>query len=489
MRTAKALQKIKHIKHVKRAIKFHEASKTRRAAVFKERVEIREARVAAQNYEKKWTRGDVKRARHNHKEDWLLGPLRPNRAVGELAETYGVMTVEQLQFPRVAVAAQREKNKLREKAGLELEWPIVVEDRKLFPIAENDRVVVIRGKAMNTIGIVKDINKDTHRVTLKDSNKVCRNRIFTKYSISWNTLQVYVRSDMFGAIDEGQELKHSFDFPFDVNDLRLVVPMTVTEIRDGHPVNVRQDVIVDNLRLELYTKGIDPYIGERTRENTIPPDNYIDPRTNEPIYHRYIAGTRQLIDWPLEKSIEDMGLPEEVAKQGNEGGRGWGTLIRDGASRVLSLSQWRRRQPTVMQSGLFFKPKPKEPVEEPSGSEHEPEEYQERNALYRPRNIQPKEFITRSYLPESSQIDKSPLDTPSQEEQRSTKELEARTKPRIVKTPQQVVWEYEAQQRRKTTFTSHTQRPGLEVSLLEAIGKHMEKNGVKINAEEDTSGP
>ena len=265
--------------------------------------------------------------------------------------------------------------------------------------------------------------------------------------------------------------------------------MEVTEIRDGHPVNVQQDVIVDNIQLELYTKGIDPYTGERTRENTIPPDNYMDPKTNEPIYHRYIAGTRQLIDWPLEKSIEDMGLPEEVAKQGNEGKRGWGTLIRDGASRVLSLSQWRRRQPTVMQSGLFFKPKPKEPVEELSGSEHEPEEYQERNALYRPRNIQPKEFITRSYLPESSQIDKSPLDTPSQEEQRSTKELEARTKPRIVKTPQQVVWEYEAQQRRKTTFTSHTQRPGLGVSLLEAIGKHMEKNGVKINAEEDTSGP
>jgi large subunit ribosomal protein L24 len=192
MRTAKALQKIKHIKHMRSAIKHHEATRAKKEPIFKERFDGKQARLQEEHYHAKFTRGDVKKAKRNYKEDWALGPLRPNRAVGENAELYGAMEKDQLRWPDVPVPTQRMRNKLREKAGLDPEWPIVIDDRKVYPFVKGDRVVVIRGKEMNKIGIIENINEDAHMVELKDVNKVRSGSIFSMFPAA-RTYQLQAR--------------------------------------------------------------------------------------------------------------------------------------------------------------------------------------------------------------------------------------------------------------------------------------------------------
>lgn len=480
MRTAKALQKIKHIKQIKSSIKYHEAARAKKAPIFQERFEGTQARLRKEKYDAKWIKGDIKIARRNYREDWALGPLRPNRAVGENAELYGALDKDQLRFPEIPIATQRMKNKLREKAGLDPEWPIVVEDKRLYPIVKNDRVVVIRGKEMNKIGIVENISEDSHMVELKDVNKA------------------YVDSSIFALSGSPEEKpKREFNFPFNVNDLRLVVPMSVTEIHDGRPVKVQQDVIVDKVVLEKYTRGLNPYTGERSHNNVILPEHRINPKTNEPVYHRYIAGTRHVIDWPLDKSVAEIAPPEAEAeaKAEPEESQGIAATVRNFTSKIFNPRSRRRQQ--TLESGLFSKSKKEEAVETPIEVEAESlDQYREREPLYTPKEIERKSL--RYNIEETSSenvINPAALTSPRSKDQTPakfrkdkpiSKKLKVKTKPRITKTPQQVIWDYEARQRRKTTFTHHNQRPKLDVGLLEAIGMHMEKNGVKAVPKKST---
>jgi large subunit ribosomal protein L24 len=287
-----------------------------------------------------------------------------------------------------------------------------------------------------------------------------------------------------------EDAKREFDFPFNVNDLRLVVPMTVTELHDGRPVKVQQDVIVDKITLERYTRGVDPYTGTRTYKNTIPEEHRKDPKTDLPIYHRYIAGTRHVIEWPLEASVDDLGVPEEEATNTPEESRGIGGSVRKGLS-VLASPFSRTRARPALESGLFSKSKKPED-DTLAAAEEEANEYRPRQPLYTPKEIE-RESLPYSDVaeaPEHSAPQDQLIDTAdilsrqqssakAQEDRAASDELKIRTKPRILKTPQQLVWEYEARQRRKTTFVHHNQRPKLPVDLLTAIGMHMEKNGVK----------
>ncbi|KAF2704774.1 hypothetical protein K504DRAFT_537787 [Pleomassaria siparia CBS 279.74] len=477
--TAKALQKIKHIKHVKQAIKYHEALRARRDTEFKEDFDRRQRERAKRDYDARYTRGDVKNARRNYREDWAMGPLRPNRAVGINAELYGAMGRDQMQYPQIHIESQKMKNKLREKAGLDPEWPIIVDDKMVYPIAKNDRVVVIRGKEMNTIGVVQEIHEESHMVQLKDVNKV------------------YVDSSIFTlASQEADSPKRAIDFPIPINDLRLVVPMTVTEIRDGRPVNVQQDVIVDNVVLEKYTEGVDPYIGARARSNTIPDEHQLDPRTKNPIYHRYIAGTRQLIEWPSDSSVEETSSPEEEVE-------------------IDTPSKWNplnlikgRSKPAVLESGIFSRSK----AEAPEVPEEEAYEESPRESLYKPGGIQREPLLPRpsTYsrphgksshpnqasthenvsLEELNYPDSSDnLSDPAEiEDTRQVTETPAvQLKPRITKTPQQVIWDMEAEKRGagkdgKNPFVHHNQTAYIPPSVLQVIGMHMEKNGIKLTS-------
>jgi large subunit ribosomal protein L24 len=118
----------------------------------------------------------------NAKEDWKLGTLRPNRAIGPDAEKYGALKGAQIQKPEIPVKTQKNRNAVREKKGLELEYPLVVDDKKYFPIVKDDRVVILKGKDAGKIGVVQELVPRTHDVVIKDMNMVCSTLLYYSYS-------------------------------------------------------------------------------------------------------------------------------------------------------------------------------------------------------------------------------------------------------------------------------------------------------------------
>ena len=89
--------------------------------------------------------------------------------------------------------------------------------------------------------------------------------------------------------------------------MRLVAPYRITTTdKDGNEVQTWTDVVVDNILMERHTTGIDPFtkMDHGTRE--FPEEHRFDPETGFPVFNRYIAGTRQRIQWPWETV-----LPEE----------------------------------------------------------------------------------------------------------------------------------------------------------------------------------
>jgi large subunit ribosomal protein L24 len=123
-------------------------------------------------WEHEHVKGVRKQALANAKEDWKLGPLRPNRAIGPDAEKYGALKAAQIQKPEIPVKTQKNRNAVREKKGLELEYPLVVDDKKYFPIVKDDRVVILKGKDAGKIGTVQELVPRTHEVVVKDMNMV-----------------------------------------------------------------------------------------------------------------------------------------------------------------------------------------------------------------------------------------------------------------------------------------------------------------------------
>lgn len=166
-------KRIKEVRKVKGAIAWHEKERKKRQKIGQERFESKQA--ALQRLQ--WQRDNVEKVKEkalkNVAEDWDLGPLRPNRAVGAGADKYGAITQEQVQKPSIPIHTQRNRNMVREKKGLELEYPLVVDDQKYFPIVADDRVVVIRGREKGKIGVVQSIVKQTHEVLIKGVNMVC----------------------------------------------------------------------------------------------------------------------------------------------------------------------------------------------------------------------------------------------------------------------------------------------------------------------------
>lgn len=135
--------------------------RTQRAVVRADRRNHRKT-VAAQKHEKrkyieqlqqKRTKDlqDVKAARKARMEDWNLGPLAPNRAVGRGAAKYGALEREQLQGVQIPEFMRR----------------------KVWPIVEGDRVLVTKGVDKGRIGVVRQVWKERDSVTVDGLNMVC----------------------------------------------------------------------------------------------------------------------------------------------------------------------------------------------------------------------------------------------------------------------------------------------------------------------------
>lgn len=170
---ARQAKKLKEIRKVKGAIIWHEKERKKRQELKQERWESKQAVLQRIKWENEHIKGVRYQALRNAKEDWKLGPLRPNRAVGEGAEKYGARTDTQIQKPEIPARIQKNRNEFRQKKGLELEYPLVVDDKKYFPIVRDDRVVVLKGRDKGKIGVVEDIMERTHEVVVKGINMVC----------------------------------------------------------------------------------------------------------------------------------------------------------------------------------------------------------------------------------------------------------------------------------------------------------------------------
>jgi large subunit ribosomal protein L24 len=126
---------------------------------------------------------------------------------------------------------------------------------------------------------------------------------------------------MFNNTEEDVTAKRKSEAPMSIDDVRLVVPYEITQkktvVEDGEelevPVKLYTDVIVEKVFMERVTTGIDPFTGTDYGDAEIPKEHQYDPQTGLPIFKRYIAGTRQEIEWPWEREdeIEDSGITQE----------------------------------------------------------------------------------------------------------------------------------------------------------------------------------
>ncbi len=108
----------------------------------KEQHEFHRDRITSE----KAMRGYVKSERKNRREDWMLGPLAPQRDVGDLRGSYGTMSLQSLQEPKIP----------------ERERP------KYINFAVGDRVCVVRGRARGKISEIRKINEDSLTVELNE---------------------------------------------------------------------------------------------------------------------------------------------------------------------------------------------------------------------------------------------------------------------------------------------------------------------------------
>ncbi|KAF2833970.1 hypothetical protein CC86DRAFT_339661 [Ophiobolus disseminans] len=302
---ARQARRNKDIRKVEGAIIWHARERKKRQKVAQERWDSKQALLQHAKWKKDNIDNVKRKALQNVREDWQLGPLRPNRAIGEGADKYGALTGRQLQKPEIPVHMHRDRNEARRKWGLELEYPLIVDSKKYFHIEKDDRVVVVNGREKGKIGLVQDIVARTHEIIVTGVNKQ------------------YYDSDVFNNGGEDVGPKRANEVPIPMNDVRLVVPYEMTEILrlfDKATGNVEEtltkvckDVIVDKVFMERHTTGIDPFTGKDYGDAEIPKDHQYDPRTSLPIFHRYIAGTQHRIEWPWEKPkvVEDTGLIEE----------------------------------------------------------------------------------------------------------------------------------------------------------------------------------
>jgi large subunit ribosomal protein L24 len=118
----------------------------------KQQIEAQEARQNREEYGRR-IEGMMKvlreEAKQIYKEDWYLGPLAPRRDVGERAATYGSVDANAYRLPE----RQAEDYK---------QW---------FPIAEGDRVVVIKGHEKGKIGVIDEVDAVREAVVIRDMNR------------------------------------------------------------------------------------------------------------------------------------------------------------------------------------------------------------------------------------------------------------------------------------------------------------------------------
>lgn len=127
--------------------------------------EIRQSQIMIKGIEDRYLREE----RQHRREDWMLGPLAPNRDSGVSRNVVGTIDPQLRQIPEVlepvANVLKAQKHKF---TGTSMAGNVVV----------HDRVVVVAGpeRLRGLIGEVIDIDNEKHTLRLKNINLVSSRR-------------------------------------------------------------------------------------------------------------------------------------------------------------------------------------------------------------------------------------------------------------------------------------------------------------------------
>jgi large subunit ribosomal protein L24 len=220
--------------------------------------ELRELRQK-QLMSDRWTRQAIKTERAHRREDWLCGPLAPQRDVGEKRDIYGTARQEILQ-------------------PLELPKRLQAKDTEIGIVA-SDRVVIVRGLGRGQIGEVTEVNTASATCLVRGIRQA-------DFPIPPWTPQAAQAKTKY----------QSAPLPIPLKDVRLVYPLTDTE------TGYTRDVVIRHIEFA------GPHV-ERS------------PFSNLPKHTRYLrlSPTETVeLDWPAEKLEEHAATEVDTTRQAVE---------------------------------------------------------------------------------------------------------------------------------------------------------------------------
>lgn len=277
---------------------------------------------------------------------------------------------------------------------------------------------------------------------------------------------------------------------------------------------MRQDVIVDAVDLEKHTRGTNPFTGEEDERN-ISEEHQVDPTTEEVIWHRYISGTREPIEWPWEKS-EQKKEDEKRRNCGDKGGeieeeqdvekskvegkgissfvRTLGGLRKDPKakeqeeSKPLTPKHGDRLERLNPESVTRAKPRERElPGHDDDTTRNLVEILDTAPEYFVPTLVYPpmpnsvieelRDERARRYGPASKENTAEDRQVARQQAEEAKEETRQK-RINSMKTPLQIRWELEQAKKAKCDPTSPPQLPE---GLLLALGNHMKANGAKLD--------
>lgn len=203
--------------------------------------------------------------RRNRREDWVLGPLAPNRVAGKDGGGYGMLAFQVIQVPTV-LKTKREK---------------------YFNFAKDDRVVVVKGTSRGKIGKVTKVDEEKQTVELDGINMVSFSPLaYPRWSCAMVLMlnqfgvQVDIIIPPYMREQAGSQAPYlACPMPIPIQDVRLVVPL-----RD-HATGKVKDTVVEHL------EGGGPF---REREYG----------SSKPKHRRWIAGLNVTIPWPKSEVLQ-----------------------------------------------------------------------------------------------------------------------------------------------------------------------------------------
>jgi large subunit ribosomal protein L24 len=297
--------------------------------------------------------------------------------------------------------------------------------------------------------------------------------------------------------------ENEISMPYD--DVRLVAPYTVTDIdSNGQKFERVADVIVDKVDMEEHTSGKNLFTGEEDDWN-ISEDQRVDPETDQKIYHRYIAGTRTVIEWPWQqdKPAED---GQEKPKTNEDDSQGimqkslksLQSLLPSGkakeAKRIAAQEdQQKKREQMAEQQrearkNILAKPREKDPREYEDDTPRNVVEINEMDmdnaGLFRPTLLYPTmpvSIITELRDLRAKEVDEKAIDKDERIEQLRAQRRERVQKEKeqiaariaSMKTPMQIRRDLEQAKKQKHDLAAPT---APSEALLRVLGKQMDKN-------------